>query len=52
MLPMLITRSLINLGVFRQQTGTVSDQNTTDFTPAGKSINVIKPILIYFSSSN
>jgi hypothetical protein len=32
----------LSLDIFNQQTGKVSDQNPTDFTPAGKFINLTK----------
>jgi hypothetical protein len=31
-----------SLGVFTQSTGSISDDNLTDLTPAGKFINKIK----------
>jgi hypothetical protein len=39
-----------SLAIFTRQTGTVSDQNLTDFTPAGKFINMIKRKIIYYSN--
>ena len=35
----------IYLGIFKQQTGNVSDQNPTEFTPAGKLILLENEIL-------
>jgi len=29
-----------SLAIFNQRTGSVSDENLTDFTPAGKFINI------------
>ncbi len=42
---------IILLGIFTRSTGSVSDQNLTDFTPAGKLINRIKEKIIYPSDN-
>ena len=41
-------KTIFFIGIFNQQTGKISDDNLTDFTPAGRFISRLKRKIIFY----